>query len=433
MKKIILSLIVSIITVVAIAQDYAKVTLFYSMTGKMEDAKKEIDAIIATPKAQDKAEAYLWKLKVYSEIYADSNLYAKYPDIEMQAMEAFNKYKSLDNSLKLLKEEGGIRSVSLLYSASFNYGRKNFTDTNWEKSYQYFKLAEETGDFINTNNLAQNKINIDTVTVLYTAYAAQNSKKYEEAANYYKKIADLKIGGSDYEDVYRYLLDYYTRQKDVENFNKYLVIAKELYPNSNSVWAQMEMINMNQNTNLEDILNKYRQEQTQGTLTEDKYINYAETFAGPDKSQLDKLDSLKQIEIKMAAADAFAKAFATTPNGLYAFNTGVIKYNMYGILDERYYSYRGETAALKAKRAEIEKDEMIYADTAAVWLEQAYTILKAKTDRTKSETNSLNRTVDYLANIYLWKRDKSKGVNPKDYDKYDAKYKQFDVEHNKYK
>ena len=57
-------------------------------------------------------------------------------------------------------------------------------------------------------------------------------------------------------------------------------------------------------------------------------------------------------------------------DGLYAFNTGVIYYSIYGELDDRYYANRGEGAALKAKRAEIAKQEMAYADTAAQWLEK---------------------------------------------------------------
>lgn len=431
MKTIILSLIISFTSLVTSAQDYGKLSLLY-MQNKPEDAKKEIDALMANPKAQNKAEAFLWKFKVYSELYADSNLYAKYPDADVQAMEALEKYKSLDNSLKMIKEEGA-RGVGLLYNTSFSYGQKNFRDTNWENSYKYFKIADQMGDFIMKTGLSKTNMTLDTVTVFLTGAAAQNAHKYDDAASNYRRLADLNIGGAEYEDVYRFLTDYYMRQKDTANFSKYLSQSKQLYPNSKDVWAQMEMQNMTQSSSLSDIISKYKQEESQGTLNEEKYINYAETFAGPTKDQLEALDSTQQLDLKKAAADAYSKAFSTNPNGLYAFNAGVVNYNIYSTLDERYYTYRGENASLKAKRTEIEKEEMKYADTAALWLEKAYIALKAKQDRTKSETNSLNRTVDYLTNIYLWRRDKSKGVNTKDYDMYDAKYKQYDVEHNMYK
>ncbi len=432
MKRFLLFFALITVSAITFAQDYSKVQLNY-MQGKIEDAKKEVDALAANPKAQNKAETYLWKLRVYSEIYADSTLYPKYPNSDEIAIEAFNKYKEAEPSLKLLKEDG-VRGLALLYNSSFMYGRDKFRDTSWADAFKYFKLAEEMGRFINDNGLSQNKIDIDTVTVLYTAYAAQNAKLFNDAATYYKQIADRKISGQDYEDVYRFLLDYYSREGQTDNFNNLLVIAKDLYPNSNALWTQMEMNQLTANTGLKEILTKYNDEVKQGTMDEDKYLNYAETFATATKEQLDALDSTTQVEIKLAAADAFKQAFEKNPtNGLYAYNTGVINYNIFGTLDERYLGYRGESAALKAKRAEIEKEQMKYADEAAIWLVKAYDILKAKTDRNRNENNSLNRAVDFLANIYYWKRDKSKtSSNTKDYDKYDAEYKKYDAEHNKY-
>ena len=94
---------------------------------------------------------------------------------------------------------------------------------------------------------------------------------------------------------------------------------------------------------------------------------------------------------------------------------------------------RGESAALKAQRTSIIKQQQPFADTAIAWLEKGYDLMKAKTDREKTESNSLNRSVDFLANLYMWKREKSKGVAPKDYDKYDAKFNQYSNEHDKYK
>jgi hypothetical protein len=79
------------------------------------------------------------------------------------------------------------------------------------------------------------------------------------------------------------------------------------------------------------------------------------------------------------------------------------------------------------------KDQQGYADKSIDWLEKSYTSLKAKDPREKNENNSLNRTVLMLSNLYAWKRDKSRGVNPKDYDAYDAKYKIYDAEVDKYK
>ena len=115
----------------------------------------------------------------------------------------------------------------------------------------------------------------------------------------------------------------------------------------------------------------------------------------------------------------------------------MLSYNLFNILEDKRYALRGESAALKAQRAEIAKQEQVYADSAILWLEKGYDVMKGKTNREKVEANSLNHTVDYLANLYMWKRDQTKGTNSatasKDYDKYDAKYQQYDAEHDKYK
>ncbi len=434
MKQFILACFIAISSMGAYAQDYTQVTTNY-YTGKYEAAKTELDKLAQNPKLKDKAETYLWQLVINSELYNEPASYTKFPESEKTALTAFDQYIAAEPALTKLKDNttGGTRAVGILYSNSFNIAKDYFQKNDWEKAYYYFGISERMGEFINANGLNSNKIAIDTVTVLYTGFAAQNAQRADDAMRYYKKLTDLKIAGAEYEDIYRYSIDYYSKKKDAENFSKSLALAKELYPNDNAMWAQIEMNNLAENTAITDILAKYKSEVSGGQMNEDKYLNYAETLASPKKDELDKLDSTVQMDIKLAAAEAFSKAYGYTPNGLYAFNAGVINYNIFGILDERYAANRGESAALKAKRAEIEKEQYKYADESAKWLELAYTNLKAKTDRSKSETSSLNRTVDYLANIYYWKRDKSKGVSPKDYDAFDAKFKIYDAEHNSFK
>ena len=436
MKKLILTLTLAFCIVYLNAQDEAVIQLYVTQK-QWEKAKDEVDKWLANPKLKDKdkATAYLWKLTVYGQLYVDSSLSPKYPNAADQAMDAFTKYQALDPSLKQMKEGSFAGGIGNLYSGSFEKGRTSFQNKDWQNAYKYFSQAQKLGEFLLINKLSANSASIDTVTVLYTAYSAQNSQQIDTAAKYYSMLADIKVAGPDYEDIYKYLVQYYSEKKDDANFKKYLAEAKELYPKDNSLWTQYEMGNMTANTDLPKLLSQYQQDMAAGSMNEDKYAGYAEAFATTDKAQLDKLDSTQKNALKLAAAQAFSKAFdLNNSNGLYAFNTGVIYYGLYGELDDRYNANRGESAPLKAKRAEIAKQEKSYADTSALWLEKGYTILKAKQDRTKSETISLNRSVDYLANIYYWERDQTKvNGNNKDYDKYDAMYKKYDAEHNTYK
>jgi tetratricopeptide (TPR) repeat protein len=340
----------------------------------------------------------------------------------------------MDTSLKLLKENG-LRGLGILYSSSFNSGKKYFTESKWQQAFDNFKRAEELGEFVTKNGFSNNadKNSIDTFTVLYTGFAAQNNNKPADAIVYYEKLADRKIGTKEMADMYHYMLNHYSTQKNTEKFTKYLTLAKELYPDQNAKWSQIEMNNMNQTAGMDQIIGKYKQDDAAGKMTEDQYITYAQAFASPEKDQLSKLDSTQQVELKFTAADAFKKAFALNNNGIYAYNAGVLYYNVYSILEEKLYGLRGTSATLKAQREEVQKQQMPLADSAINWLEKGYTILKAKTNREKTESNSLNRAVDFLANLYAYKRDRSKGVNVKDVDKYDAKFKEYDNEHDKYK
>ncbi len=418
------------------AQDEAVIQLYVTQK-KYEQAKDQVDKWLANPKLKDKdkATAYLWKLTVYGDIYADSSLSPKYPDAADQAMDAFSKYQAIDPSLKQMKEGNFAGGLGSIYSKSFDNGRVAFQNKNWQEAFKQFSTAERIGEFLLANKLSSTTSTIDTTTVLYTGYSAQNAQLTDSAAKYYSMLADVKVATPEYEDIYKYLIQYYSDKKDDADFKKYLAEAKTLYPNDNAAWTQFEMTNMTATADLPTLLNQYNKDVAAGNMNETKYATYGESFATTDKSQLDKLDSAQKLNLKLTAAQAFAKAFdANNTNGLYAFNTGVIYYGVYGDLDDRYNANRGESAALKAKRKEIGAMEMSYADTASQWLTKAYTILKAKQDRTKSETTSLNRTVDYLANIYYWERDQTKvNGNNKDYDKLDALYKQYDAEHNSYK
>ncbi len=242
MKKLFLSCLFIIAIAIVKGQNYDAVTLYYA-TEKFEAAKKEIDKLLADPKAIGKAETYLWQLKVYSELFADKNLSPKYPDALKQAIDALDKYTSKEPDLKLLKENG-LMAVSRLYVETFSKGSDYFEKKEWLNSFNNFSVCQYVSEFIGRNNpvlsITKEKYTIDTTVVLYTAYAAQNAGKPSEAATRYKALANWNIGGKDYEDIYKFILDYDTKQKDETSFKKYLTVAKKLYPADMAMWNQFE-------------------------------------------------------------------------------------------------------------------------------------------------------------------------------------------------
>lgn len=435
MKKVFFFLLLAVSIAANAQKEYTNVLLAYSQ-GKLEDAKTEIEKVSTDAKVSDKPETLLWKYIIYSGLYADSILHNKYPNAGEQAWDALTKYTAADPDLKVMKESPyGTTGLVQLYQQSFAYGRDAFQKSDWNGSYSNFNFCEQVSEYIGAHGLSSTgKYTVDTTVVLYTGYAAQNASKPDEAAKRYKSLADWKVGDKDMEDIYKFILDYDTKQKNDTSFKKYLAIAKQLYPNDGALWNQFEMNYMTSNASLQSVIDKYKADESGGKLNEDAYVTYAESFAAPDKGQLDKLDSTQKVNLKLTAADAFGKAFdLNNTNGLYAFNAGVLYYSVFGELDDRYFNLRGESAALKSQREEVIKEQQQYADKAIEWLEKGYNVLKAKTNREKNESLSLNRSVDYLAILYQWKRERSKGTNPKDYDAFDAKYKLYDSEHDKYK
>lgn len=436
MKKLVLAVAFIFSASYLMAQDASVIQLFYSQK-QYDKAKEQVDKWLAQPKLKDKDKptAYLWKLLVYSQIATDPSLNTKYPDAAAQAMDAFASYQQLDPSLKAMKEGNFQAGIGNLYVDAFGKGKNFYDAKQWDSSFKYFSEAQRMGTFLIVNQLSSSTGTIDTLTTLYSGITAQNAQKLDSAAKYYGMIADLKTSEKEYEDIYRFLIGYYSDQKDEANFNKYLAMAKELYPADNAMWTQYEMENMTANANLTELVQKYQQEIAAGTATEDKLVGYAQAFESNDSAQLKGLDSAQKVQLKLMAGQAYGKAFdLNNAQGTYAFGAGYYYFHVFGVLDDRYRSYAGESAALKAKRKDIAKEQMLYADSSAIWLEKAFTVLSAKQDRERSETANLNRTVQCLIQIYEWKRERTKiDGNNADYDKYDALYKKYDALYNSFK
>jgi len=436
MKKLVLAVALLFSFSYLMAQDEEVIKLFVSQK-QYEKAKEQVDKWLVQPKLKDKDKptAYLWKLLVYSEISNDSALTTKYPDAAVQAAGALDQYMLLDPSMKALKDGSFQQGIGNLYVYAFGKGKTFYDAKQWDSSFKYFSISQQYGNFLLANKLSTSTAAIDTLTVLYSGITAQNAQMLDSAAKYYAMIADIKASDKDYEDIYRFLIDYYSNKKDDVNFKKYLALAKELYPNDSAMWTQYEMDNMTSNTAITELVVKYQQDVSSGTVSEDKLVGYAQAFESNDSAQLKGLDSAQKVQLKLAAGQAYGKAFdLTNTNGTYAFGAGYYYYYVYEVLDDRYHNFTGESAALKAKRAEIAKQQMLYADSSALWLEKAFTVLSAKEGRERNETANLNRTVNFLSQIYGWKRDRTKvDGNNADYDKYDALYKKYDALYNTFK
>ncbi|MES2003284.1 MAG: hypothetical protein V4450_02090 [Bacteroidota bacterium] len=437
------------------AQDLKKVQTTYLLS-KTEDAKAEIDKVMADAKQNTKAEALYWKAKVYAAIYKNEALRAKFPTALKDADDAFTKYTEADPTYAEVKGKGA-EGFFDMYSTTFASGVKFFNDKKWEDAANNFKYAVTYSDFIFKNKWSNSSIPFDTTSILYLAYSYQNASKPAEAATYYARLADNKIGGDTYLDIYKFLANHYTISKNKALFEKYIGIGKELYPKF--AWDEFEIDYMDQNMTLAEKTALYEKEDAAGTLNEMKYLQFGEIFVNA-KNKDKSLDSAAHVKYTLRAADAFKKAFAkNNQNGIAAFNVGVIYYNIFGDYDDVYAQNIRSMQALNADRpvekdpkkkaaadaalktkldpirsanTAIEKPMMDNLDMSLEWLEKAFNALKDKTNRNNVEKNVINKTVDFLANLYTYKRDRARGKDTKAFDAFDAKYKEFDALHGKY-
>lgn len=454
--KYFFSLLLSVAMItVATAQDFKKVETNVLLK-KFEDAKAELDKAMANPKNQDKAEGYYWKSRIYAAFYQNEASRAKYPNAVEEAHAAFQKFAELEPTLAKAKEKGPDGYFDM-YSTSFNLGINSFKDKKYNEASKEFEKAVIYSDYIFKNKWASSQQPFDTTSILYCAYSYQNAQKADDAARYYARLAENKVTGEGFADIYKYMVDYYTKQKNKDSFEKYMALGKEVYPKEN--WEDFEIEFIDQNYDLAGKTALYDQMDAAGQLTENKYLQFGDVFITAKND--DALDSASVDKYTRKAIEAFKKAYEkNNNNAIAAFNVGVTYYNYFNMEDEKFAAnikklqelnankpvvkdpkkkaaadaeFKAKTDAVKAENAAIEKKSMELTDVAAEWLTKSFNILKDKASRTNTEKSVVNKSVDFIANIYYYKMGRVRGKDAKLFDQYEAKYKEFDALHGTFK
>ena len=125
----------------------------------------------------------------------------------------------------------------------YDVGASSFNAKDFDNAYNAFKAAQEVENYILAKNYTYEgaKLNaLDTGLVLNTAIAAMQAKKEEDALLYYRKLTDAGVSEKQYQEVYEYLVDYYSKKDDQANLQPLLDKAKQLYP-QNEYWVDVEM------------------------------------------------------------------------------------------------------------------------------------------------------------------------------------------------
>jgi len=440
------------------AQELKKIQLFM-MSGKLAEAKTEVDKATIDPKFSGKAETYYWRSRIYAGIFNKPELREKTPNAKQIAEEAFAKYQQMDPQYAFLKEIGpeGPQGYFDLYQGSFQEGVRSFNGKKWDSAAYFFNTSVKTYDQIFQNKWIQTKTPFDTTSILYLGYAYQNAQKPEEAVQQYTRLADNQVADESYIDMYRYVLAHHTATKNEAQFRKFLDVCRKLYPKEN--WDDYEMDYLDKNLTLAEKTALYDKESAAGTLNEFKYLQFGDWFANTKSKEKD-MDSATHAMYNLKASDAFQKAYGqNNKNAVAAFNAGLLYYNNFNDYSDKYSDnirtlqmlnankpapdkdpkkraaqdakFKEQTEAVKKLNVELDKPINENLETSISWMEKAIDALKGRNDLSRPEKMVYERSLDFLANMYEYKRDRMRGKDMKLYDLYDAKYKEYESMHKK--
>lgn len=469
MKKILLVFLFAAIAQISIAQDFKKVKTAV-IIAKWVDAKTELDKLANDPKSTSNPEFFYYQARIYASLFKDTTLRTKYPKANEVAAAALEKYATMDVGFTKIKELGGVEPYFDMYATYFQIGVNVFNDKSWLNAAQNFVKAIDYIDIIIKNKWAASPtLTMDTTALLYAGYAYQNANQMDDAAKYYGRLADSKVSEAIYLDLYRFLLQHYTKSNNEASFFKYLAIGKEIH--AKEQWDDYEVDFIDTNYDLAKKTLLYDTEDAAGKLTEQKYLQFGDLFINVKNKEKD-LDSATLAKYTLKAAEAFKKAYQlNSANAAAIFNVGVIYYNIFGEYDDKVSAnirslrsistanedeFAGKKAAAKTPQAKaavnkaatdklaaaqaplkqlniaLDIDVQKNIDLSIDALEKSFLSLKDKSEKTKRDNNLLNNCVRYLTNLYEIKRDKFRGKDPQKYDMYEAKYKEFDALQNSY-
>lgn len=228
MKQILFSTIAIFMVVLGIkAQKYESIKQ-YLILQTPEKAKEELDKNWSNPKFVAKPEAYILKASVLSALGSKAEGDAQVALID-ESEKHFEEYLQKDPQMSLIKDPAYSNTPIIIYSSLFNRGISFYNKKDFQASFNTFEKVCTWSEFLNKNGIAN--IPLDTNAILLAGASAQATEKNDEAAfKYFKKLADNKVGGKDNEFLYRFLSRKSFDKEDLEGFEKYMALGRELYP-----------------------------------------------------------------------------------------------------------------------------------------------------------------------------------------------------------
>ncbi len=377
--------------------------------GELDKAKATVDAFLAKEKNQTKSDGWWYKGLVYNEIAKSEKYKSLAPDGRMEAFNAFKKYYEIDPKAVRGTLEQHVRLFDI-YNGYFEMGVTNFGGTKFDDALTNFKNALMVEEFISGKGYEYNGFKFpvfDTTLIQNIALSAYKANKLDEAVIYNKKIADRRISGESFLDVYLLIVEYYHNKKDLANREKYLNLGNELYP-ENNYWFQTEVEDVDENdkkalfAQYEKLLPKYPGNYTMRYNYGVELYNYS---LAKEKSErpADYKTVVPKIETVLKQAIAINK---NNPESKVLLARSY--YNLLYDLDDQRSAIKGTTPADQKRKDSIKLKATVMADQVIQQAQDAYDLYDKRPCLKGSEKANFRSVADFLSAAYEYKGDKVK-------------------------
>ena len=200
MKKSLLVSLSIFLTITGWSQNYDPVKTLV-MINQLDKAKADLDKSFTNAKYTAKPEAFILKTAVYASV---ANMDGKKDtpaaaQLVEEADSAFTKYRELDPALSLISEPIYQNGIIMLYSNYYSFGYSDYNNKTYDKALGKLKKAIQYSDLLIKQKVLTSSL--DTNVLILAAITAETGGYKDEAAAYYTKLADAKVGGDGYEDV----------------------------------------------------------------------------------------------------------------------------------------------------------------------------------------------------------------------------------------
>lgn len=400
-----------------------------------DEAKKSVDKGMGDAKFTSKPEAYILKATVYAGLAGDPKNAAQANQLRDEAYAAFLKYKELDPTLSLITDIPYKNAPIDLHTLYFNTGYKSYQDKNWAEGLKSFEKTTEIADMLIAKKILTAPM--DTNSLILAGITAENSSNADAAAKYYGRLADAKLAGPGYEDVYRYLVRYNFTKKDMTAFEKYKALGKELYPQSEFFTYDKTDFAVGLEENFDAKLKALDQ-----VLANDPANYKAALSLGQliyDTLYSDKEGSVKpanaaELEPRMIAS--FNKAATAKPDDVLPnLYLGDYYIKQAAAVDEARTAHAADMKKRTKPGAQPSKEDVAKRDAldkqfgdayenARVPYERAADLFAKKSSLTGAEKQQYKNVAGYLGDIYTYKKTQAKG-KPADLAKFTEMEKKY--------